>query len=198
MTKRVWCKQGRTWGDCNHAECHGLTDSSAGGKGDVMASENATVDDRDELFFENETRKHQQAVGQLMTEFAMSVLCRAVSHDRSKLQAPEREIFMEATPKLAGLTYGSKEYGETLKEMQVALDHHYANNEHHPECHKDGIDSMSLIDVVEMYFDWLAAIQRHADGDFEKSMEHNQGRFGMSEQLSNIFYNTARSMLVIK
>jgi len=57
-------------------------------------------------------------------------------HDRSKLQAPEKEVFDEYTPKLKGSTYGSAEYKGFLKGMGVALDHHYENNDHHPEHSK--------------------------------------------------------------
>jgi hypothetical protein len=82
---------------------------------------------------------------------------RAVNHDKSKLESPEKEIFEEYTPKLKGTTYGSEEYKEFLKEMKPALDHHYANNRHHPEHFKNGVNDMNLFDLLEMAADWLAA-----------------------------------------
>ena len=42
-----------------------------------------------------------------------------------------------------------------LKEMKPALNHHYVNNLHHPE-HFQAVDSMTLIDIVEMLCDWTA------------------------------------------
>ena len=76
--------------------------------------------------------------------------------------------------------------------MKPILDHHYKNNRHHPEYHKNGIDDMNLIDLVEMFCDWLAATKRHADGDIMKSIKHNKDRFKMNEQLVKIFENTAK------
>lgn len=72
---------------------------------------------------------------------------RGVEHDRLKLEPPEVEIFTEYTPKLAQSTYGSEEYNSFLKEMNVALQHHYANYRHHPEHFEHGIDDMNLVDI---------------------------------------------------
>ena len=58
------------------------------------------------------------------------------NHDNSKLEPPEKEVFDEYTPKLKGSTYDSEEYKGFLKGMGVALDHHYENNDHHPENNK--------------------------------------------------------------
>lgn len=155
--------------------------------------------EQEELFFENETRKHQQEVQRLLINFATMLLERAKEHDASKLESPEREIFIEYTPKLKGSTYGSDEYKEFLKAMKPALDHHYCKNRHHPEfntlnCFDQGMESpvtaMNLFDVVEMLCDWLAATKRHADGSIEKSININEERFRVAPQLSQIFRNT--------
>lgn len=55
-----------------------------------------------------------------------------------------------------------------------------------------GINSMSLFDIIEMLVDWKASSERHATGDIYKSIEHNATRFGMSDQLKQIFINTAK------
>ncbi len=88
-------------------------------------------------------------------------------------------------------TYGSKEYKKFLEGLKPALDHHYAHTRHHPESFKNGISSMNLIDIVEMYCDWMAATKRDVDGNIYKSIEINTDRFGMSEELTSIFKNTA-------
>lgn len=95
-----------------------------------------TESDREELFFESETRKHQMGVSRLLMAFAQRLLVRASEHDASKLEDPERETFVEVTPKLRDLSYGSDEYKEQLKRMGPALEHHYQNNSHHPEHSK--------------------------------------------------------------
>jgi len=119
---------------------------------------------------------------------------RGDAHDQSKLQSPEKEVFDAVTPKLKGLTYGSDEYKAALVEMGAALTHHYANNSHHPEHFKNGINGMTLLDVIEMLCDWKAATERVAGGDFAKSLEINRTRFAISDQLASIFENTRREM----
>jgi hypothetical protein len=117
---------------------------------------------------------------------------RGLIHDQTKLESPEKEIFDEYTPKLKNTTYGSEEYSKYLKEMKIALDHHYKNNRHHPEHFNNGIRDMNLIDLIEMFCDWLSATERHDDGDIFKSIEHNQSRFDYSDELKDIFDNTAK------
>ena len=80
-----------------------------------------------------ETLKHINQVRKLIKQFNEELYYRGRSHDTSKLESPEREIFDEYTPKLKNTTYGSIQYKEYLREMKVALDHHYAENRHHPE-----------------------------------------------------------------
>lgn len=138
-----------------------------------------------------ETLLHIKRVNQLLTEGAMELIRRANVHDNSKLQSPEKELFDEFTPKLKGLTYDSPEYKESLKQLGVALKHHYDYNDHHPENHEKGINGMDLFQLQEMFYDWKAAGERHADGNIFVSINKNKERFKMSDQLVEIFNNTA-------
>lgn len=138
-----------------------------------------------------DTYQHIHKVQGLLSMAASLLLDRADLHDLSKLASPELEIFDKMTPLLKGSTYGSPEYQGFLAAMKPALDHHYANNRHHPEHFgEDGIRGMNLIDIVEMFCDWTAASQRHADGNIEESLKTNQKRFGFSDELMQIFRNT--------
>lgn len=137
-----------------------------------------------------DTQKHVKAIQHFMSRAITNLAMRRNNHDASKLLSPEKEMFDKFTPLLRDLTYGSEKYKETLKEMSVALDHHYENNFHHPEHFEDGINGMSLLDLLEMFCDWQAASLRHTNGDFIKSIEINCERFGMSDQLCKIFMNT--------
>ena len=141
---------------------------------------------------ELETRKHIQQVQELLVKVMHELTLRAQNHDKSKLESPEKGVFEEYTPKLKGTTYGSDEYNIFLKEMKPALDKHYKKNRHHPEHHERGIDGMDLIDLIEMFCDWKAATLRHADGNLKKSIEHNQNRFGIDNQLKKILKNTMK------
>ena len=148
------------------------------------------------------TLEHIKEVRAKINHVVYRLGLRADQHDKSKLESPEREIFDEYTPKLRDTTYGSDEYKTYLKEMKVALDHHYANNRHHPEHFKNMQDGgkweplkhMDLIDIIEMLCDWKAATMRHADGDILKSIEINQRRFKYSNELKAIFINTVKSL----
>ena len=90
------------------------------------------------------------------------------------------------------MTYGTEEYKEALKDLDTALPHHYSKYPHHPEHFENGIDDMNLVDLLEMACDWLAATERHADGNIFDSINHNRKRFKMSKQLSRILWNTAK------
>ena len=79
-----------------------------------------------------DTKKHADRVKELMGELLRDLIDRSLCHDESKMQPPEVTMFDEFTPKLKNSTYGSDEYKGFLKEMGVALEHHYAPNPPHP------------------------------------------------------------------
>lgn len=143
---------------------------------------------------EAETRKHIALVGCLMIGVANGFLSRVPEHDASKLLPPEKPVFDEMTPKLKDSTYGTAEYDGFLKAMKPALDHHYAENRHHPEHYENGVNGMDLLDLLEMLCDWRAATERHADGNLTRSIEINKSRFGISDQLAEILTNTAKRL----
>lgn len=71
---------------------------------------------------------------------------------------------------------------------------------HHMNLHFEGyklaeykrskLSNMTLLDLVEMFCDWLAATKRHNDGNILKSIDINQKRFGYTKELHNILVNT--------
>ena len=138
------------------------------------------------------TIEHIINVRKYMSFTRDELIDRSVKHDQSKLESPEKEIFNEYTPKLSQVTYGSDEYKGYLKEMKIALDHHYLANRHHPEHFENGVNDMNLIDLIEMLCDWKAATLRHDDGDIYKSIEINKKRFDISNELTDILYNTVK------
>lgn len=141
---------------------------------------------------EADTRKHIARVNELLNNAAIELLKRANQHDLSKLSGTEKAYFDAFTPKLKRTTYGTHEYKAMLEQLQFALGLHYEANSHHPEHYENGIDGMDLFDVVEMFFDWKAASERHEDGCIMKSIDINEKRFKMSSQLAQIFRNTVK------
>ena len=140
-----------------------------------------------------ETEAHINKVRGIIATIMLELSKRYQSHDASKLEEPEKPYFDKATSKLKGLSYGSEEYKQALRDIRPALDHHYSNNSHHPEhFNKDGISGMTLIDLVEMFCDWCAASHRHEDGDIFKSISSNSKRFGYDAVLAKILENIAK------
>jgi hypothetical protein len=205
----------------------------------VLDYQTQALNDQTQAFEAYEqTWQHIDLVMRLLMSAQVELMRHAVTHDRTKLISPEREMFAEMTNKLRGLTYGSPEYKECLAQMRgQALGHHYSHNRHHPEffpareesreiknheimvqhamnynvvlpddiygyenllrylkvkqCEQtSSVNNMNLFDILEMLVDWVAATQRHADGDINKSIEHNTERFALSPQLVSIFENT--------
>ncbi len=60
------------------------------------------------------------------------------------------------------------------------------------EHYRSRIQSMNLVDLIEMICDWFAATKRHDTGDLMKSIRLNQDRFCYGDELKVIFENTAR------
>jgi len=137
------------------------------------------------------TEEHIQQVKKSIDIIISQLQLRALVHDKTKLSKPELEYFDKYTPMLKTLTYGSDEYKQALKNLKPALDHHYANNRHHPECHKNGINGMNLVDLIEMFSDWVSAVKRMKNGgDIHKSIHISAERFDISPQLVNILKNS--------
>ncbi len=139
-----------------------------------------------------DTLAHIRAVEILLKKFCEELKIRAFYHDDSKLQEPEKSMYDEFKPKLAVLQVGTPEYQEALAAMGDGLKHHYQSNSHHPEHFSDGINGMSLFDLVEMFCDWQAVSQ--ARGQAIPLSVFRQ-RFDMSEQLARIIENTEQVYL---
>ncbi len=137
-----------------------------------------------------DTLKHQIRVRNLLNVVICELLSRGEEHDKSKLETPEIEAFAEKGPLLKSMEFNSKEYLEAKKEIDGAIQHHYANNRHHPEHFKDGIEDMNLIDLIEMFVDWKASSERQNNGNLRKSIEINAKRFNFPVTLTKIFENT--------
>jgi hypothetical protein len=142
-----------------------------------------------------DTYAHIDAVRALMTLAIHDLIERARVHDASKLQSPEVEAFDVISPRLHGVTYGSEDYKATMREFKPALDHHVTQNTHHPEAHANGVHGMSVLDLLEMCCDWIAASRRHADGDVLASLDINAERFGYGDELKTTLRNTITAIL---
>lgn len=142
----------------------------------------------------NDTLAHIDRVRNLIIQCTNDLAIRGAVHDRSKLFEPEKSVFDRVTPRLKELKFGTPEYQAQLDDMGVALDHHYAVNDHHPQHFGEvnPILEMNLLNILEMLCDWKAAGERMSGGGIYKSIEHNADRFDYSYELKEILINTAR------
>ena len=115
---------------------------------------------------------------------------RGIAHDRTKLQELEFDTFVSTRPKFKKANYGTPEYQECIELAKPGVDHHYANNRHHTGFHKNGIDDMTLIDVIEMICDWKAAARRSPDKNLEDTLEYAFNKYEIGEQLARMILNT--------
>lgn len=139
-----------------------------------------------------DVEEHRARVREIFFPILTNLIYRIAEHDSSKLDSPEKEIF-DRFPISKMLKYGTKEYEKVLRDMGEALSHHYKKNRHHPEYYDDGINGMSLLDILEMFVDWKASSQ-HRGGDFGDSLRIGKDRFKMSEQLYRILLNTEKEL----
>lgn len=137
---------------------------------------------------------HIEKVRKYLRIFTDKLTDRGLLHDASKLTAPELQLFADHSDNIFQLEYGSEEYKKNLKELQPALEHHYAVNRHHPQHFPDGIEGMNLVDIMEMIADWKASSERYKNGNLLKSIELNAERFGIDNQLKQIMLNTIKML----
>lgn len=138
------------------------------------------------------TRKHIARVQQLLHMIVVEILCRSDVHDQSKLNPVELvplQKMQEINDRQGPAKFGTPEYEERRSVLDEMLEHHYSHNSHHPEHFNNGVNGMSLIDVLEMLVDWKAASER--DGNDILRLGAAVDRFEIGPQLAEILHNTA-------
>ena len=152
-----------------------------------------------ELYFEADTRKHQQLVAQCLLAVAKDLMDRAVKHDASKFSEYEKPFYVDPVYELnhSDIKYGSTEYQKLTGIMGEGWKHHSVNNDHHIEFFvpysvqtlNDPIRAMDLFSLVEMVCDWIAASKRKGN-EPHMALEQLHKEFSIDEQLQAIIRNT--------
>ena len=145
-----------------------------------------------------ETLLHMSEVKENLETISSELKKRGLAHDRTKLQEIEFDAFVSTRDKFKKANYGSKEYQECIDKVKPAVDHHYENNRHHTGYHKNGINDMNLIDLMEMLADWKAAARRSPDKSLEDTLDYAFKKYGIGEQLGNMIRNTLKDLKWIK
>ena len=137
--------------------------------------------------------KHVSCVQEAMLHVVDELRQRAFVHDASKFEEDELEYYAayERFPK--GLEYGSKEYKEAEKRLNVGIgspgfSFHTSRNDHHPEhwdCPENGSDIgfMGLFPLIEMTCDWAGAHLAYGNkGNWHESVRHNINRYDFDDK----------------
>lgn len=141
-----------------------------------------------------ETFQHRHTLQELVWRAIKKLWRRALDHDLTKLDSPEREVY-DRFPERA--PYGTDAYRLRLLEMTAALQHHYAHplNRHHPEHFPNGgCANFTLLDYLECVLDWWATSLKQPGGDIRASIEANQRRFGFSDDIKNMLLQTLKEL----
>lgn len=136
---------------------------------------------------------HVNRVQNYMVAVLANLAQRTANHDRSKFTEKEIALVLGKAD-LDKHEYMSDEERAALDNIKTAVQHHYAKNSHHPEHYHDGIDGMSLLDILEMACDWKAASESSKNGSYLNSIKQNTARFGLSIQMQYILMNTGREL----
>ena len=120
-----------------------------------------------------ETYEHITQVRMALKKEVINLLNRADQHDQTKLVSPQVEYFDKFVGTLKNIEFGSPEHEKAVEQLTPALEDHYAKERHHPQHYLNGIQDMSLLDLLEMLCDWMASTKRMRNGNIRKSIEFN-------------------------
>lgn len=139
---------------------------------------------------------HKKKIRNILDSIADNLNIRAIDHDESKFSPEELPIFLEAWPLLkeGKKDYLGDIYKKALEKLGPALQHHYKENDHHPEHFANGISDMSIMQLLEMLCDWYVSSglydTKNTEEDIKNKMIKSMERFSIKEPLSNILLTT--------
>lgn len=146
------------------------------------------------MSFAEDTLNHIRDVKKVLSEFSRELERRGKWHDYSKFSDEEQKFFTNVLDGQKTVKYGTPEYEEIKRKLAPALEHHYRENRHHPEHFINGINDMTLIDLMEMVADWNAATKRHEKDNISNSIEINSKKYNIDKQLKQILLNTVEEI----
>lgn len=136
---------------------------------------------------------HIAMVREYMMKSVSNLQYRLLHHDDSKLVEPERSAYEGLNEALEGIPFGTNWYRQKIKDhLGEALTHHYEHNSHHPDHWDDGVEGMSLFDLIEFLCDIRAACDEK--GKHEIDLETNAKFHNMHDSVAKILKNTIREM----
>ena len=146
--------------------------------------------DERELYYEMDTRTHQQLVAALLLDVAQRFIERAINHDASKFSDAEKPFYVDPVYELntQEVPYGSDKYIELTKMMGDGWKHHASVNDHHPEYWGD-MSKANLFAIIEMLCDWVAASMRRGNNP-NVPLDRTVIKYELGDMLAKIMQNT--------
>lgn len=128
-----------------------------------------------------------------LTQSIANLQHRLLHHDDSKLVEPERSAYEGLDEAIVGIPFGTDEYRQAIRShLGPALQHHYAHNRHHPDHYPNGVNGMTLFDLMEMLCDLRAACDEKDKQWID--LEANRQMHKMSDDVYGILANTIKEM----
>ena len=143
--------------------------------------------------YQTDVMEHKMKVQIMLDKVSRRFLVLGRNHDKSKLKSPEKEIYSQYHEDLRSVEYGSPEYNRIRNAMDSAIQHHYAENDHHPEHFENGIYDMDLIQIIEMLADWVAVADDKGTNVI-KDLPMLMERHNIPENYYAIFKNTIEAL----
>lgn len=134
---------------------------------------------------------HKRRVAGYMQSIANDLFRRAAVHDNSKFSPEEFESYDQAFPNFKKYAFGTEEMQAVYDSIRPALQHHFQANDHHVEHFEHGIDDMSLVQLIEMLCDWLAASERSKVA-FVDGLAVNKKKYFIDDQTYDVLINTVQ------
>ena len=148
----------------------------------------------DELEEFSRLHYHKYLVVKFLSPVIQDLIKRMAEHDDSKFDEDEFPGFVQAKEEFKLVQFGTEEYENLRQKFAKYIESHYKKNRHHPEFHPNGIEDMTLLDLLEMLIDWKAASLRNRDnGTIEKSIRISSEKYKLNPQLIKILENTAKA-----
>lgn len=136
---------------------------------------------------------HKFLVIQCLVPIIQDLVKRLEDHDQSKFSEQEFPFRVQAIGDLRKFAYGSPEWKEMYEKHYREGEIHYKKNRHHPEFFPEGIEGMTLVDLLEMLVDWKAANSRRPDSSMANSIQYATDKYKLTPQLVKILENTAKA-----
>lgn len=137
-----------------------------------------------ESIYAKQLIKHIRSVRFKMGLLANLIRKRSRSHDSFKFKEDILTVLSNYNLQLS-IAIDEDEILNLEKKIELIN----TRNAKHPAFHKNGINNMTLVDIIEMFSDWLI-IAEEKNLDTVEFLEDNCKQFKISSQVLNIFINT--------